>query len=624
MRAVGRYGGRAVKGAVIGALLFTALPPYRLTAQTPQYIKLLDTLVAMRDGVRLHTSVYVPANRSGTPLPILFLRTPYGIDRAAGRFGGNLKELAEDGYIFAFQDLRGHYGSEGTFVMQRPPRANPSDPHSIDEGTDAYDTIEWLIHHVDGNNGKVGMLGVSYDGWLVVQALLEPHPALAAASPQASPADMWKGDDFHHNGAFRLSYGFEYAYSMEQGNEVQQFPFDRADTYDWYLSLGPLRRVDSIFGGRIPTWKDFVAHPNYDEFWLRQAGVPNIHSHVRRVTVPTLNVAGWWDQEDFYGALVTYAAFEDRDSSNLNFIVVGPWNHGGWGGPGRRLGAIDFGDSTGLDYRRNIQRPFFACYLKGRQDGCPRSEATLWRSGVNQWVHSDAFPRQQGVERRNLYLRENGQLSFEPETRNVAADSFLSDPANPVPYRPRPIQVTYGPRSRWYTWLLEDQRFVDHRPDVLSWSTAPLTEDITVSGDIVARLFASTSQTDADWIAKLIDVYPEDYDSAGSPMNGYELMIANDVLRGRFSDGTGTPHQLIPNRVQGFSIDMHPQEYTFKRGHRIMVQVQSSWFPIIDRNPQRYVPNIFEARASDFVKAIHTIQRSSVYPSHIELPVVTP
>ncbi len=603
-------------------LLLAACLAAPLTAQEPpRYVLRLDTMIPMRDGVRLHTAVYAP-DGARDPLPIVLLRTPYSIGSAPEVLRGYLGDLAGDGYLFAFQDLRGKYGSEGTFVMQRPPRADRTDPRAVDEGTDAWDTIDWLVHHVPENAARVGMLGISYDGWVVVQALLEPHPALKAASPQASPADMWLYDDFHHNGAFRLSYGFEYAYAMEQGHEWTDFPFDRADTYDWYLRLGPLSSVRArVFGERVPTWRDFADHPDYDAFWLRQASVPNIRALVRRVTVPTLTVAGWWDQEDFSGALAIYAALEERDSSGLNAIVVGPWNHGGWAGPGRRLGAVDFGDSTGTWFRRHIQRAFFACHLKERREDCALPEATLWRGGENRWVTSAAFPRRAGVERRSLYFGSDGRLGWRAPVAGAAADSFVSDPAHPVPYRPRPIQPTYGRGSRWYTWLTEDQRFVDGRPDVLVWSTEPLDSDLTISGEIVAHLFASTSGSDADWIVKLIDAYPERMDSTPD-MAGFELMVANEVFRGRYVDSFERPRPLVPGRAEHFTIGLHPQEYTFRRGHRVMVQVQSTWFPIIDRNPQRFVRNIFEARASDFVRATHAILRSRARASRVDLPVV--
>ncbi len=609
------------RSARLALSVVTLLPTAAGWAQTPatpaipRYVKLVDTLVAMRDGIRLHTSIWVPEQRGGK-LPIILTRTPYGIDGAEARIHGSYRELAADGYAFAFQDLRGHYGSEGVFVMQRPPR-DRKDLKAIDEGSDAWDTMEWLVHRTPENNGRIGMLGVSYDGWTTVQALMDPHPAFKAASPQASPADMWMGDDFHHQGAFRLSYGFEYAYEMEQGKEPKPFPFDRADTYSWYLSLGPLSRVDpEFFNGRIPTWKDYVAHPDYDSFWQKQAAVPYLN---HPVTVPTLNVAGWWDQEDFYGPVTIYRAMEQHDTRHLNFLVVGPWNHGGWGGSGQKLGAIDFGSATGDWYRAELQRPFFACHLKGAPTGCTPAEATLFRAGVNRWETSQNFPRREGVAATALYLGAHGTLSFTKPTVRAAADSFVSDPANPVPYRKRPIQPTYGPGSLWRSWLTEDQRFVDGRPDVRSWQTGVLDKEITISGEIAAKLFASTSGSDADWIVKLIDVYP---DSLGPTLGGFQLMVANDVLRGRYLDAFTRPRPLVPNKVERFTVDLHTQEYTFGKGHRIMVQIQSSWFPIIDRNPQRYLPNIFAATASDFQRATHAIQRSAGYPTHLVLPIL--
>ncbi len=603
--------------ALLLLFLLGVSSPIQAEAQTPKYsyVKLVDTMVAMRDGVRLRTSIWVPQGYIG-PLAIIFTRTPYNIANANGRFTGSYRELADDGYAFAFQDLRGHYGSEGTFVMQRAPR-DRSDPKAIDEGSDAYDTIDWLIKRVPGTNGRVGMLGVSYDGWLVVQALMDPHPAFKAASPQASPADMWMGDDFHHQGAFRLSYGFEYAYDMEQGKVSKSFTFDRADTYDWYLALGGLSRVNAeVFKGTIPTWNDYVAHPDYDAFWQKQAAVPYLN---HPVTVPTLHVAGWWDQEDFYGPVTIYRAMEQHDANNMNFLVVGPWNHGGWGGAGKTLGAIDFGANTGDYYRQELQRPFFACHLKGAGTGCTPAEATLFRGGANQWTTAARFPRSNGVTATPIYTSAAGALSFIAPMVAAAADSFVSDPANPVPYRRRPIQPTYGPGSLWRPWLTEDQRFVDHRPDVLTWQTGVLDSPITISGEIAATLFASTSGSDADWVVKLIDVYP---DSLPSPMGGYQFMIANDVLRGRYLDSFEKPRALVPGKVERFTVDLHTQEYTFQPGHRIMVQIQSTWFPLIDRNPQRFVPNIFNAVASDFQKATHAVQRSRAYPTHLTLPVV--
>ena len=597
------------------ALLFAAPLAAQTPTPPPAFAKIIDTMIPMRDGVRLHTAVWVQQGVEG-PRPIVFRRTPYGIDGGSPA-GGSVRELAADGYAFAVQDIRGKYKSEGQFVMQRAPR-DRKDAKAIDEGTDAYDTMEWLTRHVPNNNGRIGMIGVSYDGWLVVQALMDPHPAFKAASPQASPADMWMGDDFHHQGAFRLSYGFEYAYEMEHAKGFDTgYPFDRADTYSWYLELGGLGRVkQEIFKNAIPTWNDYVAHPNYDAFWKAQAAVPYLN---HTVTVPTLNVAGWWDQEDFYGPVTIYREMEKHDPNNLNFLVVGPWNHGGWGGAGRMLGAIDFGANTADWYRAEVQRPFFACHLKGAATGCTPAEATLFRAGDNKWTTSATFPRKDGVTATPIYPAAGGALSFTKPTATTATDAFVSDPANPVPYRKRPIQPTYGQGSIWRTWLTEDQRLVEHRPDVLTWQTGKLDKPVTISGEIAATLYASTTGSDADWVVKLIDVYP---DSLPSPMGGFELMVANDVLRGRYLESFSKPRALVPGKVEKFTVDMHTQEYTFLPGHRIMVQVQSTWFPIIDRNPQKYVANIFNATAADFQTATHTIFRSAQYPTHVTLPVV--
>jgi putative CocE/NonD family hydrolase len=602
-----------------------------LAAQAPpdptQGFTKTDTMVTMRDGVRLHTTIYVPAG-AHPPLPFIFLRTPYGIDDAPRRvFAGYLKAMVEEGYIFAFQDIRGRFKSEGKFVMQRPPRG-AADPRAIDEGTDAYDTIDWLVTNVPGNSGRVGMLGISYDGWLTAMAMLDPHPALKAVSPQASPADMFLGDDFHHNGAFRLSYGFEYAVLTEATDTNAQFGFDRYDTFAWYLALGALPNANARhLHGTLPSWNDFILHPNYDAFWQRQAFAP----YLTRVTVPTLNVGGWWDQEDFYGPLKIYELLERHDSLGRNFLVVGPWNHGAWGrGPGRKLGVVDFGSNTAEYFRDSIQAPWFAYFLKDKGP-LRQPEALTFEAGANRWVASDAWPPRAGITERRLYLREGGGLSFDPPPRadttpgaTAAFDQYVSDPAHPVPYRHRPIEPTYFPRgSGWYTWLLEDQRFVHLRPDVLSWESAPLGADLVVKGDIVAHLFAATTGSDADWIVKLIDVYPEDY-APDPKLGGYQLMVANDVFRGRFRRSFERPEAIVPGRVAEYTIDLHTQDYRFLKGHRLMVQVQSTWFPLIDRNPQTYVENIFRAKDADYRAATQRIYRSPRFPSHVVLPVGTP
>ena len=579
-----------------------------------------EEMIPMRDGVKLHTRIFTPKNQSG-PLPFVFRRTPYGIDGAAGSFVRYYKALADEGYIFVFQDIRGKFKSEGTFVMQRPARA-PGDTTSLDEGTDTYDTIEWLLKNVPNHNGRVGMLGVSYDGWTTIMGALEPHPALKAVSPQASPSDMWLGDDFHHNGAFRLSYAFEYATMMESGKEVKNFEFDRYDTYDWYLSLGPLSAVNRRYlRESIPTWNDYVRHPDYDQFWKRQTLIP----HIRSVKVPTLNVAGWWDQEDFYGPLDIYASLEKHDTTGLNYLVVGPWNHGGWAGNGSSLGPIPFGSDTAAHFRDQVQAPFFAFFLKdkGTRDF---PEALTFESGANQWRRWSQWPPAKETRTVGLYFGANEILGVDapPAATATGFDSYVSDPAHPVPYRQRPIQATYfAGGSKWSTWLVEDQRFVDDRADVLSWETPPLASDLTIAGEVVAKLFASTTGTDADWIVKLIDVYPESYPENWS-LAGYQLMVSNEVFRGRYRRSFETPAPIPANQVQEYRFSLHTQNYTFKAGHRVMVQVQSTWFPLIDRNPQTFTKSIFDAEEKDFVRATHRVYRSARYPSRVEIPVVTP
>lgn len=592
---------------------FAGLAPVVAQTPAPSFTR-TDGMIPMRDGVKLHTQVYAPAG-AGEKLPILLLRTPYGIgDASPEQLSKALPELWADGYVVVRQDIRGRFKSEGQFVMLRQPR-DAKDKQAIDESTDTYDTIEWLLKNT-ANNGRVGMAGTSYGAWLTVMGMLDPHPALKAVVPQASPADMWIGDDFHHNGAFRLSYGLEYTYRMESSKE-QTNPsaiIDSFDTYEWYLKLGALSNVDAkYFNGRYPTWNDFVNHPDYDAFWKRQGFAPWLN----RVAVPTLNVAGWWDQEDFYGPIKIYELLERHDKANQNFLVVGPWNHGGWSGEGRKLGRIDFGSATAQYYRANIMAKFLAHHLKGKTDPA-LAEATTFRTGANEWVNHDSWPPKRNVVARKLYFHEKRKLSFdEPGSNGKAFDTYISDPDNPVPYRPRPIRLGVG----WSTWLVEDQRFVDNRPDVLTWVTEPLKEDVIVSGKITANLFASTSGTDSDWVVKLIDVYPDKYE-ADPTMGGYQLMIAGDVFRGRYHKSFEKPEPLTANSPVGYQIGFPANDHVFKKGHRIMVRVQSSWFPVIDRNPQRFVPNIFLAKESDFQPATQRIYRSGQQASHIAVPVV--
>jgi len=572
-------------------------------------------MVAMRDGVRLHTVIWRPVDQQG-PLPILLERTPYDAEGMCRNVVDGAGTLARARYVFVCQDLRGKYGSEGTFSMIRPTR-NPADAKAIDETTDAWDAVDWLVKNLPNTNGRVGMRGISYGGWTTMMALLDPHPALKAASPQASPDDMFQGDDFFHNGAFRLSYGFEYVAAVD-GQRFTPFDFDRLDTYEWFLRLGGLANVDARYFHRAkPAWTDFTSHHTFDGYWKARKVV----RHLTKVTVPTLTVAGWWDQEDFYGPMTIYEKMESLDTKGLNYLVVGPWNHGGWArGDGAKLGPISFGAETSVFFRDSVEARWFGHWLKdeGRLD---LPEALTFRPGSNAWQRHTAWPPKSGVSRRQLYFHADGKLGWTKPTGS-GVESFVSDPARPVPYRARPIVPLYGgsPASSWPIWQVDDQRHAHLRPDVLSFETEPLTDDVTLSGKIVANLFASTTGTDADWIVKLIDVYPEDH-PADVRLGGYQLMVVGDVFRGRFLKSYERPAPLVPGKVTPYRIGLHSVDYTFKKGHKIMIQVQSTWFPLIDRNPQTFVPNIFEAKDADYRVATHRVHRSATYPSHLDVSV---
>ena len=581
-----------------------------------------EAMIPMRDGVKLHTEIYTP-REGGPPLPILMQRTPYGVSAGLGAYSRFLKadqHFYADGYIFVYQDIRGRYGSGGNFEMNRPVRG-PNDPTGVDETTDTYDTIEWLLKNLPNQNGRVGIRGISYDGFLAAMAMVNPHPALKAVSEQACMGDAWMGDDFFHNGAFRLSYGFEYAALMETTRENFTFQFDEFDLYNWYLRLGSLANVNAkYFHGKLPTWNNFVAHPTYDDFWKIHA----VESALKVATVPNLNVAGWWDQEDFYGPMRTYENLENTDTKHLNFLVVGPWNHGGWSaGPGNTLGQIQFWSNTADYFRKKIEAPWFAYWLHDK-GSLPLKESLLFQTGSDTWTSFDAWPPAD-ARKRNLYFGEGGLLSFEaPDNGNAEAfDSYVSDPAHPVPYRQRPVDMTY-PEDHpggWYTWLVEDQRFVENRPDVLTWQTGELREDLTVAGRVTAKLFLSTTGTDSDWVVKLIDVYPQKVESDWK-LSGYELMIADEIFRGRYRKSYEKPEAIVAGEVTPYNISLHTADHVFKNGHRIMVQVQSTWFPLYDRNPQKFVPNIFEAKESDYQKATQRVYRSKEYPSSVEISVV--
>ena len=569
----------------------------------------------MRDGIQLNTSICEPASPH-EPLPFILTRTPYGI---AGDtvVPDSYRFLAADGYVFVSQDIRGRYGSQGQFIMNHPLH-DPADSNGVDETTDTYDTVAWLLKNVRGNNGRAGVLGVSYPGFLATMAGINPHPAMKAISPQAPMTDTWMGDDFFHQGAFRLSYGFEYAGSMELSNDQSvPLPIGEWDTYDWYLQLGPLSNVNpKYFHGKVPTWNAFVAHPAYDTLWQKRAVQPLLKSPA----VPTLTVGGWWDQEDRFGPLATYKALERGDTANRNFLVMGPWNHGGWRNPARRMPVVDLGTQDA--YLKEVEAPWFAYYLKGKGN-LTQPEAMLYDAGARRWRSFETWPPKAGATPQRLYLHAGGRLSFDPPKASEAPfDQYVSDPAHPVPYRPRPVEQTYDPRgSRWRTWETEDQRFVDGRPDILTWVSEPLSEDVLIAGDIAAKIVASTTGRDADWVVKLIDVFPDSMPENWS-QGGYELMVAHEIMRGRYRKSFSAPAPLRPNTPLDFTVDLHQQSYTFRKGHRFMVQIQSTWFPLYDRNPQTWVPNIFQAKAPAFRAQTHRIWHTPRFATRLEVTVV--
>jgi len=617
---------RLVAVVCAGALFSAA----QTTAEKPIF-RYQEVMVPMRDGIHLQTVIMIPVDQTG-PLPILLTRTPYGVPaKAPTSLAPNLKELMADGYILVFQNLRGRFKSEGVFKLSS--QVNLADLKDTNETTDAYDTIDWLVKNVPNNNGRVGIYGVSYAGLTAGLTLLHPHLALKAVSEQASPVDQWMNDDMHRFGALRLSYAFEYSV-LEQAdkNENTHFNFDRYDAYDWYLKLGPVSNINSqVVHNSLPFWNDTAEHPDYDNFWKREAWVNQLHSS----PVPNLNVAGFWDQEDPWGPWQIFRLSAENDPNGNNFMVAGPWFHGQWQrDSGESIGPVTFGGhQTSREFRENIEAPFFRYYLHGKGEKL-NWKASTFQSGSNTWHQYDAWPPKQ-AKLRNLYMHADGTLSFDaPGANGAEFAQYISDPANPVPYRQRPISPTY-PRGDWTIWEVADQRFVDHRPDVLSFVSAPLESDLTVTGQLAAELFASTSGTDSDFIVKLIDVYPDNAvkdawtAEAGPPpgeygksLNGYELPIAMEVRRARYNQSYEHPAPLVAGKPTQFTIPLRDHDHVFLKGHRIMVQVQSTWFPLIDRNPQKFVPSIFTAKPADFMPATQRVYCSPRLPSHIVLPVI--
>ena len=591
------------------------------------YVK-RDHMVPMRDGVKLFTIVYTPRDTTKR-YPILLVRTPYSIrpyepDVYRAVLGPSA-EFDRDGYIFVFQDVRGKFRSEGDFEVMRPFKPVKKSTKDVDESSDSYDTIEWLLASVGPNNGRVGMWGISYPAWQTVMGMMDAHPALKAASPQASPSDMFIGDDFHHNGAFRLAYAFSWLAGNARTRAGQTsasnsaFDYGTPDGYRFFMEAGAPGRIDSLyFGGQVPAWNDFMNHPNYDQYWKAQ----NVLKDLGRVSadLPILNVAGWFDAEDFYGPMSIYYTLEKLHPRNRSILAVGPWLHGGWNSmPGDQLGNIRFGSQTSRHFQTRIQFPFFQCHLKDRCD-TTLAEATVFETGRNEWRTYDTWPPK-SVATRKLYFHANGKLSFEPP-RTVGIDAYVHDPKKPVPFSAE-VRTTQG-----HLWMIEDQRFAAARPDVLVYETEPLTEDVTIAGPIVASLEAATSGTDADWVVKLIDVLPgdtpnNDPNPTGVRMGHFQMLLAGEVMRGKYRDSYEKPTPMVPGRATRLEFELRDRYHTFKKGHRIMVQVQSSWFPVIDRNPGTFT-NIYHAKPSDYRRTTQQVHRSPGRASHLVVQVVAP
>ena len=603
----------------IGAAKFEAALP------GADYTKQVVT-IPMRDGVKLYTVIVVPKTATAAARsPIMLTRTPYNAARRAARnvsphMASMLAEGDDNfvaaGYIRVFQDVRGKYGSEGEYVMTRPLRG-PLNDTAVDHATDAWDTIDWLIKNVPQSNGKVGMVGSSYEGFTVLMALADPHPALKAAAPMSPMVDGWRGDDWFHNGAFRtnnLDYIGGQTGARGEGSRLSSGIYD---DYDAQLRAGSVGDYAKQFGvEQLNFAKKIFEHPAYDSYWQNQALDRILGS--RPLKVPTMTIVGRWDQEDIYGAYATYAAMEKLDKTNTqNFLVVGPWRHSGVNYDGSSLGALKFTGDTAAQFRRDVMQPFFDQYLK---DGAPAANTPpVWsyETGTNAWRRLDQWPL--AAATTPLYLKAGGQLGFDKPATGAAYDEYVSDPLKPVPFVARPVRM--GDSNVWKPWLVADQRSFSDRPDVLSWTSAPLTAPLHIAGQPQVKLFASTSGSDADWVVKLIDVYPDEV-SAQPELGGYQLGIAMDIFRGRYRQGLDKAVAIPPNKVEPYRFALPNADHVFLPGHRVMVQIQSSWFPLYDRNPQTFVPNIFYAKPDDYQKATQRIYHTKGMETAIELPVV--
>jgi uncharacterized protein len=583
-----------------------------------------DVMIPMRDGVKLHAVILKPADIT-TPLPFLMQRTPYGVDETTrASFFAERPELARAGYIYVAEDIRGRFRSQGKFVMMRP-LADHHNPKATDESTDAYDTVVWLLQHVSNNNGRVGVVGISYPGFLAMMAGIDPHPAVKAISPQAPMIDVWMGDDFFHNGAFRQSYGYDYALMMESSKENTEVSYGKdslglpLDGYVYFLQRGSFAEDVKQSGSKVlPTWKLFLNHPAYDRAWSSRA----VEQWLNAVTVPTLTVGGYYDQEDMWGPQEEYAKLEPHDTNHENFLVLGPWRHGYWSSSSRRLGNLDYGEPIGKEFRARIEAKFFAHYLKDapgtNASGFDLEDTASFQTGSDTWKYYPHFPPPESKP-TSLYLAGNGLLSWSASTAD-AQRSYVSNPADPVPYRHRPIQPTYAPGSQWYDWLTEDQSFVTGRRDVAVWTLPVLQHDLTLTGEVVADIFASVTGTDEDLVVKLIDEYPDD--GPDDIMRGYQLLTNAEIFRGRYLKSFTTPTPTTAGAVREYKFSLHDVDHVFKAGHTVMVEIQSTWFPLYDRNPQTFVRNIMRAKPEDYKPETITVWAGPEHASALELPVM--
>jgi putative CocE/NonD family hydrolase len=581
----------------------------------------------MRDGAKLYTIVYSPKDIS-KKYPILFNRTPYNIEPYDTDMGFSFRRglcpaFLREGYIFVFQDLRGRFMSEGVFHHMTPFIDHKTSNNDVDESSDAYDTMDWLIKNLTNHNGRIGMWGISYPGFYTSCAAVNAHPALKCVSPQAPIAD-WFFDDVHHCGAFFLIPNLDFFGAMDIPRHgrykdwLLAYHWGTPDAYNFCLNLGPLQNVKTrYYGDSIGFWNDIVAHPDYDEFWQKR----NILPHLKNIKPAVLVVGGWYDAEDLYGTFHTYQSIEKRNPGIKNTLVIGPWIHGGWARTdGSYLGNVSFGSRTSYFYRDSIELPFFNYYLKDK-GLLNLPEAWMFMTGENKWVKYDTWPPK-NIEDKNLFLKANGELGFTPENQTKTSfDEFVSDPQKPVPYTE---DVFFGMTKEYMT---DDQRFAARRPDVLVYQTPALSDDIILAGPLMARLEVSTTGSDADWVVKLIDVYPGDaLDNTttrrGIKMGEYQQMVRSEVIRGRYRKSYEKPVPFEPGKIEEINLELQDVLHCFKKGHRIMVQVQSTWFPLVDLNPQKFVPNIYEAKSTDFIKTTHRVYHQKGNESFLKVGIL--